>query len=103
MEKDEIVKVLLNNGFKRNVWFSTVDDRARLEYVPIYDEVEIYFNDYDIEVRTTNQDTKIRFFNNQILFLSNYQDYCGGWYKNCMKINMKIIKDMKIMKCNIKC
>ena len=102
MEKDEIIEILLNNGFEKSVWFSVVDDNPRLEYVPMYDEVEIYFNNYDIEIRTTNQDTKIRFFNNEILFLSNYQDYCGGWYKNCMKINMNIIKDMQIMKYNMR-
>lgn len=97
MNKQDIIDILLDNGFVEQKWKSLADESVHIEYAPVYTNTEIFFNDNGIYVRSTDdKDFKIRFFNDEMLFLANHQDYWGGWSKQCFKININIIDDIDI-------
>lgn len=95
MNKNEIVNVLLENGFEEHKYKSVVSDEYKTEYVPKWKNVEIYINNI-ISIRITDNDGVIRLFNDELLFLGNYQNYWGGWFKNKIGIDSKIIDNISI-------
>ena len=96
---EKILKeILLENGFKE-IEYELPLGKTDVEYVPSDDVVTIIINE-GISFRTTEQDARIRIDDENITFLTGYQDYWGGWFKNEMNIPLNIIKKLKIQKIN---
>ena len=95
MNKNEIVNILLENGFEEHKYKSIVTDEYKTEYIPKWKSVELYINNI-ISIRITDNDGVVRFFNDELLFLSNHQNYWDGWFKNKIGIDSKIIDNIDI-------
>ena len=91
-------RILLENGFKQTE-YETILGETALEYMPTDDVVTIIINE-GISLRTSKQDARIRVEDNQLTFLTGYQDYWGGWFKNEINIPINIIKKLKIQRIN---
>lgn len=99
MNKEQKLKqILLMNGFKKQK-YEIISRKTEEEYIPTDDRVDIIIND-SISIRTSERDGRIRLYDNQIIFLDNYQDYWGGWFKNEFDIDIDIIKNLKIKRFN---
>lgn len=97
-KQERFRQILLQNGFRKQK-YETLRNDFEEEYVPTDDRVDIIIND-SISIRTSECDGRIRLHNNQIIFLDNYQDYWGGWFKNEFDIDIDIVKNLKIRRFN---